>query len=65
MEGVARAADTKDLTTEWGAEGGGGAGSQRGAGRPVRLGTLHDLKPLRENKCLLLHLYRKMHVKSQ
>ena len=32
MEGVARAADTTDLTTEWGGEGRGGAGSQRGAG---------------------------------
>ena len=45
MEGVARVVDTRDLTTEWGGEGRGGAGSQHAAGRPVRLGTLHDLKP--------------------
>ena len=38
MEGVARVVDTRDLTTEWGGEGRGGAGSQRGAGRPVSLG---------------------------
>ena len=49
MEGVARVVDTRDLTTEWGGEGRGGAGSQRGAGRPVSLGLRRgggDIWPL-------------------
>ena len=33
MEGVARVVDTRDLTTEWGGEGRGGAGGGTGRGR--------------------------------